>query len=221
MTYRVSIACLLSLLPFCCMAEEIYGQVPEVIHADQRYVIYSHGLIVEGDNERPVSPEFGVYDFPGIKAALFEGGGFNLIAHHRPKNTQFDAYVLTLEAMVKRLLEARVKPSRITLIGFSRGGGLTAHAAARLKDTGINTAILAACFDSGSSSITSLDLGGNLLSIYETTDLPGSCSRLAAHSHLTSFQEVAITTGRKHGAFFQPLKEWLGPLKKWIGETNR
>jgi hypothetical protein len=31
-------------------------------------VIYSHGLIVEGDDPRPVHPEYGVYDFRPSRA---------------------------------------------------------------------------------------------------------------------------------------------------------
>jgi hypothetical protein len=40
-------------------------------------------------------------------------------------------------------------------------------------------------------------------------------------SRLTSFEEIAISTGKGHAAFFQPLPEWVGPLKKWIERTNR
>ena len=39
----------------------IYDRLPDRIDADARYVVYSHGLIVEGDDETPVSPEFGRY----------------------------------------------------------------------------------------------------------------------------------------------------------------
>jgi hypothetical protein len=66
-----------------------------------------------------------------------------------------------------------------------------------------------------------MTLGGNLLSIYETSDELGSCGRLAARSHLESFKEVPISTGKKHGAFFQPLPVWIRPLKAWIAKTNR
>jgi hypothetical protein len=89
---------------------------------------------------------------------------------------------------------------------------------------GINTALLAICqngdFDRDPPG-PHLILGGNLLSIYETSDQLGSCKKLAARSRLTSFKEVAISTGKGHGAFFQPLKDWLQPLKAWIAETNR
>ena len=130
------------LLPMSGRAVDIYAHFPEVIHPHERYVIYSHGLIVEGDDPRPVSPKYGQYDFPGIKQALFSGGGFNLIAYQRPKNTEVAVYV-------------------------------------------------------------------------------GTLSKLAARSHLVSFKEIAISTGKSHGAFFQPLPEWMQPLKAWIAQTNR
>jgi hypothetical protein len=208
-------------IPMSGRAVELYSDFPSVVHADERYVIYSHGLIVEGDNPRPVSPKYGQYDFPAIKQALFDGGGFNLIAYQRPKNADFDTQVRLLESWVRRLRAAGVKPSRITLVGFSRGGQLTAVASGHLAAEGINTAILAICEKGDFDIAPPVTLGGNFLSIYETSDLLGSCGKLAARSHLVSFKEVAISTGKGHGAFFQPRPEWLQPLRAWIDTTNR
>src|ERR1700761_3624810 len=173
-------------------AAELYDRFPDTIHAGDRYVIYSHGFIVEGDDPKPVSPKYGQYDFPGIKEALFREGGFNLIAYQRPKSSD-DSYADTLQAWVHRLLEAGVKPSRITLVGFSRGAQLTALASNGLADAGINTALLAICENGEVSHARGLNLGGNLLSIYETSDDLGSCGKLAANSRLKSFKEVAIS----------------------------
>jgi len=200
-----------------CLALLVF---PEAIHATERYVIYSHGLIVEGDDPRPISPKYGQYDFPAIKQSLFSEGGFNLIAYQRPKNSD-DTYVDTLKSWVRRLLDAGVKPSRITLVGFSRGAQLTALASSDLASVGINTALLAICEDGDVSQTPGLVLGGNLLSIYESSDELGSCGKLAARSPLKSFKEVPISTGKKHGAFFQPLPQWLRPLEVWIAKTNR
>jgi len=211
---------LIVLIPIGASAVEIYDRFPDKIHAHERYVIYSHGLIVEGDDPKPISPKYGQYDFPAIKQALFNRGGFNLIAYQRPKSSD-DSYADTLKSWVHRLIDTGVAPSRITLVGFSRGGQLTALASNGLASEGINTALLAICEDGDVSHAPGLILGGNLLSIYETSDELGSCGKLAARSHLKSFNEVAISTGKKHGAFFQPLPEWIGPLKAWIAKTNR
>jgi len=98
---------------------------------------------------------------------------------------------------------------------------LTALASNGLTSAGINTALMAICEDGEVSHAPRLNLAGNLLSIYETSDDLGSCGKLAARSHLKSFKEVSISTGKKHGAFFQPLPEWIAPLKQWIAKTNR
>jgi hypothetical protein len=217
---RVFLLALIVLIPIGASAVEIYDRFPDSIHAGERYVIYSHGLIVEGDDPKPVSPKYGQYDFPAVKQALFNQGGFNLIAYQRPKSAD-DSYADMLQSWVQRLLDAGVKPSRITLVGFSRGAQLTALASNGLTSAGINTALMAICEDGEVSHAPRLNLGGNLLSIYETSDDLGSCGKLAARSHLKSFNEVAISTGKKHGAFFQPLPKWIRPLKAWIAETNR
>lgn len=202
-------------------AVEIYDDFPSEVHAQERYVIYSHGLLVEGDDPRPVHPVRGVYDFPAIKLALFSNGNFNLVAHQRPKNTEIPSYLAMLELWVRRLVDAGVKPSRITLVGFSRGGYLTALASGRLASLGLNTAIMGTCSDGDILSEQPLVLGGNVLSIYETTDSVLSCEKIAQRSVLASFEEIAISTGKEHAAFFQPLPDWVDPLRQWIQETNR
>ncbi len=214
------VAAIIGLLPLEGAAVEIYDSFPQAIHRDERYVIYSHGLIVEGDNARPVHPEFGVYDFPAIKAELFRDGGFNLIAHHRPKNTDVSTYVDLLESWVNRLISAGVAPANITLAGFSRGAQLAAQASSRLKSSGINTVLMGVCIDGDFVRSPPVVLGGRVLSVYETTDVVGSCAKLAQRSELPSFEEVAISTGRKHGAFFQPRPEWIRPVKDWIRRMN-
>jgi hypothetical protein len=218
--YRVLLLAFSMLVSIGASAVELHDRFPDSIHATERYVIYSHGLIVEGNDPKPISPKYGQYDFPAIKQALFNQGGFNLIAYQRPKSSD-DSYADTLQSWVHRLIDAGVTASRITLVGFSRGAQLTALASNGLASAGINTALMAICEDGEVSHASGLNLGGNLLSIYETSDELRSCDKLAARSHLKSFKEVPISTGKKHGAFFQPLPEWIRPLKAWIAKTNR
>ncbi|MGO2127995.1 MAG: alpha/beta hydrolase, partial [Pseudoalteromonas prydzensis] len=56
---------LFSSAPF---AGEVFTAFPSTIDATQKYVFYSHGLIVEGTNPRPVNSRWGTYEFPEIKA---------------------------------------------------------------------------------------------------------------------------------------------------------
>ena len=221
MILRVGFVAGVMLACSAAFAAEIFDDFPASIDPAGRYVIYSHGLIVEGDDPEPVHPEFGTYEFPAIKRALFGDGEFNLIAHHRPANTDIGEYIAKLESWVQALLDAGVAPSRITLVGFSRGAGLTVVAASKFAEAGINTALMGVCVDGAIQGAPDLQLGGNLLSIYEETDVVKSCAGLAQHSTgLESFREIAINTGRRHGAFYKPLPDWMTPLRAWIAQTN-
>ena len=211
----------LTLLVENSLAGEIYSEFPTQINPDGKYVFYSHGLIVEGTNPRPVHPKFGVYEFSLIKDMLVKDSEFNLIAHHRPKNTKIDAYTTKLVSWVRRLVKAGVKPNNITLLGFSRGGQLTSYASSRLKELKINTILLATCWTGSVQADPKVTFSGHFLSIYETTDGAKSCKQLSDRSKkLLSFEEVAISTGKKHGAFFKPMNEWIQPVKKWISSKR-
>lgn len=212
----ILVAIAISLTSTAVLAEVIYQEFPSQINPGEKYVFYSHGLIVEGTNETPTHPEYGIYEFPSIRQEIFEIGGFNLIAHHRPQNTNIERYVDLLESWVISLMKAGVNSNDITLIGFSRGAHLTALASNRLRSFEINTILMASCFDGDIVADPPISLGGRLLSIYETTDAAGHCGELASRSQLMSFDEISITTGKKHGAFYTPHDYWLNPIKEWL-----
>ena len=198
----------------------IYADFPERADAAARYVIYSHGRIVEGSDERPVSPDFGVYDFPGIRDALTRNRDFVLIARHRPKEADAADEARRLEQGVRRLVASGVAPSRITLVGFSRGAYITAVAASHLQDLRVSTALMAACIR-GYPNGERMTFAGNVLSLYETSDEMGSCNALRENSPKAHFEEVDLSTGLRHGAFYRPIEAWLAPLLAWISRTNR
>jgi hypothetical protein len=69
-------------------------------------VPYSHGLIVEADNPKPIHPEFGTYGFDMIKRSIFKDRNFNPIAYPRELNTNQHTYANQLATRVKQLIEA-------------------------------------------------------------------------------------------------------------------
>lgn len=215
---RNSTACIFL---FCVMSvplsAEAYFDFPVNIQSDANHVFYSHGLIVEGTDPRPVHPEFGVYQFPEIIQVLHASGNINLIAHHRPAGTVPENSAQQLTGWVHDLLAAGVPAENITLVGFSRGAQITLLAANALHESGINTVIMGVCFDGDYPSNPPLELGGHILSLYETSDVVQSCSSLLQRStEAYSVQEIAITTGLRHGAFYKPLDAWLNPLRDWL-----
>ena len=205
----------ISLISAATHAGEVYSSFPEKVAADEKYVFYSHGFIVEGDDPRPVHPTFGVYDFPAVKIALADPS-YNLIAYHREAGTDPNEFAIRIAADVGKLVDAGVEISNITLMGFSRGGFITALASHRVASDEFSTILLAAC--SGWVERSDIQIRGDLLSIHESSDeMASSCDALAAKSsQIGVYRELVISTGKQHGAFYTPLPSWITPVKRWI-----
>ena len=198
-------------------ADNLYSDFPVQIKANEKYVFYSHGLIVEGDNQTPVHSRWGKYDFPAVKKAL-QDKAYHLIAYHRPKNTLPRKFAKKLAGDIHRLVKQGVPYKNITVLGFSRGGEITALVSSYVASKHMNTVILAAC-SGWLMKDESIKLYGKVLSIYETSDGVGSCKKLVERSpEVFSFKEIAITTGLEHGAFYRPVNTWIEPLKKWLNQ---
>jgi len=209
-----SLFCAIGLISNSCAAE-VFTSFPTKIHANEKYVFYSHGYIVEGDNPTPISSRWGMYDFPQIKNDLSDEH-YNLIAYHRAKDTDPRTFAKKLAADINSLIKHGVQYKNITLVGFSRGGAITALTSNEVKADQMNIIILAGC---GKLVTNNRDVKvyGNVYSIYETSDGVGSCQHLIDRSkQVKSFEEIAISTGKEHGAFYNPIPEWIIPVKRWI-----
>jgi len=218
-TFIRGLVCLLSTSLFAAHAQSVLTQFPPEINSEGRYVFYSHGYIVEGDNPTPRNSRWGTYDFPRIKSDLADHG-YHLIAYHRGKNTDPREHAQELVTQAQRLIKQGVKPEAITFIGFSRGGYITILVSNLLRLKDVNFVLLAACGESITAT-ESVELYGEVLSVHETSDdLVLSCQALAARSsNISSFEEILISTGKEHGAFYQPIPEWLLPVKEWVNRT--
>lgn len=202
-----------------CTANNIYENFPNEIKPNEKYVFYSHGFIVEGTNPTPINPRWGMYDFPQIKKVLSDDS-YNLIAYHRPKDTNPREFAKKLTENANTLIHNGVRPENITFVGFSRGGAITILTSNYLASGKVNFVILAGCSKFVKNN-PELEVFGNILSVFETSDGVGSCQFLIDRSQkVETFKELSISTGKEHGAFYNPLPEWILPVKKWI-KSNR
>ena len=212
---RVLLITLTLLSTFQVSANRVFTSFPDNIEPNAKYVFYSHGYIVEGDNPKPVHKSWGVYDFPLIKDAIAELE-VNVIAYHREAKTNPFDFAKKLARDAERLIEAGVKPNNITFLGFSRGGAITALTSNELKRNDVNFILLAACAGLVKSQ-ENLQVYGHVRSIVETTDEVGSCKFLIDRSpQVQSFNEIFITTGKSHGAFYVPRDAWIKPVNDWL-----
>jgi hypothetical protein len=194
----------------------IFQNLPDSIDAQQRYVIYLHGRIIEDEGTRPVSPVYGIYEYEETLDALAQAG-LQVIAEVRPPNTDAEQYAILVADQVNTLLDAGVPAEHITVIGFSKGGGIAILTSSRLQNEHVNFVLLAICGE-WVFEWPGVDLSGRVLSIYETSDdLGRSCRSLAeASTGVSSFEEIALSTGRQHGAFYAADPAWLDPVIEWI-----
>ncbi len=129
------------------------------------------------------------------------------------------AFAKKLVRDVNLLIEKGVKPENITLLGFSRGGVITIKASHYLKSPKVRIGLLAAC-PRDIKDGAELRLYGHVYSMFETSDSVRSCQFLIDQSpQVTSFNEVSISTGQGHGAFYRPRPEWVDPVKAWLNQS--
>ena len=185
-------------------------------------IFYLHGCIIEEEGPQPVHKRFGLYDYPAIVEALGADGA-TVTSEIRDNGTKAHEYAQLIVDQVEDLIASGNAPGGITVVGFSKGGSIAIYTSWLLDHEDVNFVFIAACAD-WLSSIPELKISGNIFSIYEKSDtLAGSCASLASRNKdLSSFTELALSTGKEHGTFYLPGEEWVEPLLAWIevGEND-
>ena len=178
------------------------------------YLIYIPGYIVEPTNTRPVSPRFGVYEYEQI-LDTFKQSGLVVISEPRKKDADIEPYAAKLAEQVRGLLKNGVPAKNITIVGASQGSWIAMLTSTYLQNRDLNFVFIAAC-SADPGFLKMVNLHGNVLSIYEKTDLAQSCVEYRRDATgVRNWKEVEVNTGLKHGFLFRPLKEWTEPAIAW------
>jgi hypothetical protein len=195
---------------------KVFDRLPDVPDVTARYVIYLHGRIIEDQGRRPTHPTYGTYEYQQILDRL-AADGLAVVSEQRASGTDMDAFAARVADQVRTLLAAGVPPERVSVVGFSKGGGIAIRTSALLANPRVNFVFLAACGD-GDFSGSDITVWGRILSVYEASDEIGrSCQSLFARSEGTGKRsEVRIDTGEQHGAFYRLHDEWLTPVLRWV-----
>lgn len=198
----------------------IVSDLPDEIDPDGRYLFYLHGQIVEDQGVRPVHPEFGVYEYEKILASL-ASEGFVVVSEARGPATDGEAYARKVVGQVEALLGAGVAPERISVVGFSKGGGIAVVVSSLLENEKVSFVFMGTCVN-WIRNWPELDLKGRVLSIYESSDpIAGSCEEPFSKSIIQpEFEELGLQIGGGHGAFYRPRSEWLDPVVEWVGGSE-
>jgi hypothetical protein len=193
---------------------------PASIDLAKEYLFYLHGKIIEDQGLPAISPEYGEYEYQAILEKL-GGYGFVVISEPRPKDTDSTAYAKKIAGQIETLLQAGVLPKHITVVGASKGGGITILVSQIVQNKDVNYVVMAIC---DPVTVTELKqngviLYGNVLSIFDYKDeLAGSCQDLFSFSKgkgLSRHDEIVLKVGSGHGVLYKPLDEWITPIVQW------
>jgi pimeloyl-ACP methyl ester carboxylesterase len=192
----------------------VFRDVPKKPDVTARYLFYLPGKIVEAGNTRPVSPRFGVYEYEQILGIL-KNRGFVVISEPRKRDSDVEQYAARVAKQVEGLIKAGVPARHITVAGASQGSWIAMLASTYLKNRDLNFVLIAAC-SAEDSFLQLVDLHGSVLSIYERSDVAGSCDKFRDDATgLRNYEEMEIRTGFKHGFLYRPLIEWIEPTVAW------
>ena len=194
----------------------VHDRLPAMPDVRARYVIYLHGRIIEDQGRRPTHATWGTYEYQQILDTL-AANGLVVVSEQRPPMTDMGMFASHVADQVRALLRAGVPPEQVSIVGFSKGGGIAMRTSALLQNPRINFVFLAACGD-GDFSGFDIKVWGRILSVYEASDEVGrSCQSLFAKSGATGKRsEVRINVGEEHGTFFRVHHEWLTPVLAWV-----
>ncbi|MBL7932129.1 MAG: alpha/beta hydrolase [Bacteroidia bacterium] len=184
----------------------------------QRHVFYLHGRIVEIQGARAVDSTNGyvAYKYDDIIDSL-KKAGFIVHSEVRAKNTNAGEYAGKIKKQVDSLLKKGVNPQDITVVGASKGSYIAMLVSSYCKNSDLNFVFMASCHPDITKEIPDLEFYGNVLSIYEKSDIIGSsCVSVKNKSkHLGHYKELEINTGLRHGFLYKPIPQWLHPCISW------
>ena len=191
---------------------------PATIDANQRYVFYLHGRIIEEHGLRPRDPRYGIYDYEEILRAL-EAHGLRVISEARPQRTDPEQYAKRVRDQIAALLEKKVPADHITVIGASKGSVIAMLVSMVTANDNVRYVVMSNCNDDILQQYK-IDLHGAVLSIFDEGDAFGStCKNFFARATGLSRQKEIVTHLRiGHALLYQPRRAWMDPAIAWAKE---
>ena len=191
---------------------------PAKIDANQRYVFYLHGRIIEEHGLRPQDPRYGVYDYEQILRAL-EVQGLRVISEARRQGTDPEEYAKRVRDQIAMLLAKKVPPDHITVIGASKGSLIAMLVSMYAANDDVRYVLMSNCNDDILQQFK-IDLHGAVLSIYDQGDaFGGTCRKFFERATGLSRQKEIVThLGIGHALLYQPRRAWMDPAIAWAKE---
>ncbi|WP_417558855.1 alpha/beta hydrolase [Mesoflavibacter zeaxanthinifaciens] len=184
---------------------------------DDRYVFFLHNRFLEEHGINELHPEFGRTEYKEILAE-FEKSGLKVISEKRNGNVNALEYATGIVNQIDSLITNGIESEKITVVGTSKGGYIAQYVSTLANNPKLNFVFVGSFRNSDLENIPEINFCGNILTIYEKTDLFGVSAierKENSTCEIKNFEEIELNTGMGHGFLFKPLKEWIEPSIKW------
>jgi len=186
-------------------------------NADHAYVFFLHNKFIEENDLNAAHPEYGKAEYDKILES-FRKDNFIVFSEKRKKNTNASDYAEKVVKQIKTLLKKGIAPGKITVIGTSKGGYIAQYVSTYLANSNVNFVFIGCFRDSDIEEIPDINFCGNILTIYEKSDIYGVSAlkrKETSKLKINHFKEIELNTNLKHGFLYKALDEWIAPSKKW------
>ncbi|WP_264537150.1 YqiA/YcfP family alpha/beta fold hydrolase [Flavobacterium sp. N1736] len=209
---KLSVTFLFTVLSvFICFSQE------KTSNKDQRYIFFLHNKFIEENALDVAHPEYGKAEYNEIVAS-YKKDNFIVFSEIRSKNTNAAKYAEKVVKQIKKLIKQGISPNKITVIGTSKGGYIAQYVSTYLANPDVNFVFIGCFRDSDIKEIPEINYCGNILTIYEESDIFGvdaSKRKETSKLKINHFKQIELHTNLKHGFLFKALNAWIAPSKKW------
>lgn len=187
----------------------------------QPYVFFLHNQFLEDAKIDDSHPDYGRCEYREIIAA-FQQAQLTVISEQRPSKTDARTYARKVVTQIDSLIKRGVDPSQITVVGTSKGGFIAMFVSSFAKNKNLNFVFVGCCDEKEMKLFPEIHFYGNILSIYEKSDKWGSCATMKNKDKATisTFNEIELNTGLKHGYLYKALDAWMVPAINWAKQKK-
>lgn len=185
---------------------------------EQDYIFFIHNKFLEDNPDGTFSEKYNVtVDYKGILQS-FENDGFVVFSEKRSPKANERAFANKVISQIDSLMSKGVQPNHITVIGTSKGGYIAQVVSTFAKNPDLNFVFIGSFQDSDIEEIPEIQFCGNILTIYEKSDIYGVSAinrKETSTLKINRFKEIELNTGLKHGFLYIASDEWIKPCKMW------
>lgn len=185
---------------------------------DKDYIFFIHNKFLEENPDGTFADKYNVtVDYKGILKS-FKDDGFVVFSEKRSPKAIERKFANKIVTQIDSLISKGVPPNHITVIGTSKGGYIAQFVSTFAKNPDLNFVFIGSFQDEDIARIPDINFCGNILNIYEKTDMYGVSAikrKETSKLKINRFKEIELNTGLQHGFLYIASDEWIKPCKIW------